>query len=520
MHFLMNQKRYGAYRGLLCAPLLLAMMLAAPRIAFAQTAPSTPMSAAEQKQLADEVRQETLHTWEGYRKYAWGHDALKPLSKQPFDWYGHSLLMTPVDAMDTLILMGLTQQADDARKLVDTQLNFDQDIYVKDFEINIRLLGGLLSDYELTGDPKLLQLADDLGRRMMPMYDSPTGMPYEYVNLRTGAVRGAVSNPAEVGSMLLEYGMLARLTGKQIYYDKAKQAVVALYQRQSKIGLVGNGINVETGEWTGTTAGIMGGIDSYYEYLLKAAILFHDDDCEKMWESSLTAIQKYLADQRPDGLWYGQADMNAGARTTTRYGALDAFFPAVLALWEEEANARDCATVKAAMTQPDNPALAPVVCTGGQSSLNPRGLQNSGYRMWQFAGIEPDGFDYVKQQVTGPSYPLRPEIIESAYYLYHDTDDPKYLQMGKTFFDSLVKYCRTPVGYAQLKDVRSKEQADEMESFFFAETLKYLYLLFSPPSTLQFNSIVFNTEAHPLIRAAAASTDPAVAAAMRTNVFH
>lgn len=505
---------HSVRRSLVCLAFLLAALIAAP-FAAAQTAPSTPMPAAEQQQLANEVKQETLHAWEGYRRYAWGHDALKPLSKQPFDWYGkgHSLLMTPVDAMDTLMLMGLTQQAGDARRLVDEKLNFDQDIYVKDFEINIRLVGGLLSDYELSGDPKLLHLAEDLARRMMPMYNSPTGMPYEYVNLRTGAVRGKVSNPAEVGSMLIEYGMLSKLTGKQEYYDKAKRAVVALYQRQSKIGLVGNGINVETGEWTGTTAGIMGGIDSYYEYLLKAAVLFHDEDCERMWTASFTAIQKYLADQRPDGLWYGQADMNTGARTTTHYGALDAFFPAVMVLWDEYAAAQSCAQMDAEYGGPGR-------CTVHHSDSPEAALQDSSYRMWQFAGIEPDGFDYVARQITAPSYPLRPEIIESTYYLYHYTHDPKYLQMGKTFFDSLKQYCRTPDAYAELSDVRTKQKKDEMESFFFAETLKYLYLLFSPPETLDFNRIVFNTEAHPLLRAAALSTDPKAAAAMRTQASH
>jgi ER degradation enhancer, mannosidase alpha-like 2 len=321
--------------------------------------------------------------------------------------------------------------------------------------------------------------------------------------------------------MLLEYGMLARLTGKQIYYDKAKQAVVAMYQRQSKIGLVGNGINVETGEWTGTTAGIMGGIDSYYEYLLKAALLFHDEDCERMWRQSLTAINTYLADQRPDGLWYGQADMNTGARTTTHYGALDAFFPAVLVLSDDDLRLESMLQMNRQMEhQGPNGTFTFPNYIKNVHSIPAEKLQDSGYHMWQLAGIEPDGLDYAKMQITAPSYPLRPEIIESAYYLYHDTDDPKYLQMGKTFFDSLVKYCRTPVGYAQLKDVRSKEQADEMESFFFAETLKYLYLLFSPPSTLDFSSIVFNTEAHPLLRAAALSTDSAAAAAMRTKVSH
>jgi len=435
---------------------------------FGQQAAGTAISDSQKAEMASSVRQEFLHAWDGYRKYAWGHDALMPLTRKPHDWYPHSLLMTPVDGLDTMILMGLRPQAHEARRLIDTKLNFDQDFYVKDFEITIRLLGGLLSSYELTGDKRLLDLADDLGRRMLPMFNSPTGMPYEYVNLHTGAVRGAISNPAEIGSLLIEYGTLARLTGKQEYYDKAKRAVVELYKRQSRIGLVGSGINVETGQWVDPTAGIMGGIDSYYEYLLKAAILFRDKDCQRMWEHSVAAINKYLADERPDGLWYGQADMNTGKRTTTYYGALDAFFPAVLVL-------------------------------SGDVDRAAR-LQRSSYRMWNFAGVEPDSFNYVKMQIENPEYPLRPEIIESAYYLYHATHDPKYLAMGQTFQDSLTRYCRTDDGFAALKDVRTKQKEDAMESFFFAETLKYLYLIFAPSTTVDFDSIVFNTEAHPMKR--------------------
>ncbi|HUB28300.1 MAG TPA: glycoside hydrolase family 47 protein [Terracidiphilus sp.] len=432
--------------------------------------PAHAMTDAEKAEMAERVKAEALHAWNGYKQYAWGHDALKPLSRKPFDWYGegHSLLMTPVDALDTLTLMGLKPQADEARQLIDTKLNFDQDIYVKDFEITIRLLGSLISSYEMTGDKRLLELADDLGRRMLPMFDSPTGMPYEYVNLRTGAVRGTRSNPAEIGSLLIEYGMLARHTGKQMYYDKAKHALVELYKRRSSIGLVGSEIDVETGKWTDPTAGIMGGIDSYYEYLLKASILFGDQECGRMWLDSFNAIEKYLADEQLTGLWYGQADMNSGQRTHTFYGALDAFFPAVLALGDDVHRAAE--------------------------------LQDSSYKMWNLAGIEPEQLDYVKMQITAPNYELRPEIIESTYYLYHYTHDPKYLAMGKTYFDSLVKWCRTDEAYAALADVRTKQKRDSMESFFFAETLKYLYLLFAPESTLDFDSIIFNTEAHPMQR--------------------
>ncbi len=438
--------------------------------AVSASAPKKAMSDAEKAVLAEKVRAETLHAWEGYKKYAWGHDALKPLSQKPFDWYGegHTLLMTPVDALDTLTLMGAKTQAEEARQIIDTKLNLDQDIYVKDFEITIRLLGGLISCYELTGDKRLLELADELGRRMLPMFDSPTGMPYEYVNLHTGAVRGARSNPAEIGTLLIEYGMLARHTGKQEYYDKAKHALVELYKRRSPIGLVGSEIDVETGKWTDPTAGIMGGIDSYYEYLLKASILFGDKDCAAMWMESQKAIEKYLADEQPTGLWYGQADMNSGQRTHTYYGALDAFYPAVLALGDDLRGAER--------------------------------LQESSFKMWNVAGIEPEQFDYAKMQITAPGYELRPEIIESTWYLYHYTHDPKYLAMGRTYFDGLVKYCRTDDGYAALSDVRSKTKRDAMESFFFAETLKYLYLLFAPESTIDFDSVIFNTEAHPMKR--------------------
>ncbi|MBW4027974.1 MAG: glycoside hydrolase family 47 protein [Acidobacteria bacterium] len=451
--------------------LLLAVLFAMLPSAFAQQKADvpTPMTAAQKQQMADEVRRQFLLAWNGYRQYAWGHDELHPISHKPEDWYKVPLLMTPVDALDTMLVMGLDRQADEARRLIDTKLNFNQDIYVKDFEITIRLLGGLMSSYEMTGDKRLLALADELGTRMLPMFNSPTGMPYEYVNLRTGAVKGANSNPAEVGSLLLEYGTLAKLTGKQIYYKKAKRAVMELYRRRSRrTGLVGDGINVETGMWTGTSAGIRGGIDSYYEYLLKCAILFHDKDCQRMWDESKASNAKYLADQRPDGLWYGQANMNTGKRTTTDYGALDAFYPAVLAL---SGDVEDAAR-----------------------------LQASSYAMWNFAGVEPDTFDYAKHKITDPAYPLRPEIIESTYYLYHYTGDAKYLAMGQTYFNALMKYCRTDVGFAALANVQTKQKDDHMESFFFAETLKYMYLLFAPPSTLDFNSIVFNTEAHPLRR--------------------
>jgi mannosidase alpha-like ER degradation enhancer 2 len=443
---------------------------------------ANPQRRPNRKQLANQVKAEFLHAWQGYKKYAWGHDDLKPLSKTHHDWYGEPLLMTPVDSLDTMILMGLDREAETTREFIVRNLSFDKDISVQNFEVTIRLLGGLLSSYQLTGDKRLLSLAEDLGKRLLPVFDSPTGLPYRFVNLRTGKTRGEVTNPAETGTLLLEFGTLSKLTGNQSFYDKAKRALVETYKRRSAIGLVGTRINVETGNWTNSDSHISAEIDSYYEYLLKCWLLFGDRDCRKMWNISIRAVNTYLADEfHPDvfrilgrELWYGHADMNTGHRTTPHYGALDAFFPAVLAL-------------------------------SGDLQRAER-LQRSSFKMWKLNGIEPEELNYRSMTVVHAGYPLRPEIVESTYYLYQLTRDPRYLEMGEQLFIDFVKYCKTDEGYAALKSVVTKEKSDSMQSFLFAETFKYFYLLFTPEGKVGLRGFVFNTEAHPLKRSRRVST--------------
>lgn len=425
-------------------------------------------SRADTTRLAAQVKSELLHAWRGYTRHAWGHDELRPLTGTSYDWYGESLEMTPVDALDTLVLMGLTTEAGDARRLIDERLSFDRNIFVKTFEITIRLLGGLLSGYELTNDPRLLQLATDLGRRLLPAFASPTGLPYQFVDLRTGEVRGAETNPAETGTLIVEFGTLSRLTGDAVFMDTAKRALVATYARRSPIGLVGDGIDVQTGRWTSTDSHVGGGIDSYYEYLVKCEVLFGDADCGTMARASLAAVNRYLADEVNGRLWYGHADMNTGQRTASTYSALAAFFPAALALSGDVSRARR--------------------------------LQDSSFLMWRQHGIEPEAFDYRTMRLVRPGYHLRPEIVESTYYLYRLTGDSAYLDMGRVLFRDFVKYCRTRDAYASLASVVTKTKANEMPTYVFAETFKYFYLLFAPASTLDFHAVVFNTEAHPLRR--------------------
>jgi hypothetical protein len=417
-------------------------------------------------QYAEKVKQAFLHAWNAYKKYALGQDQLKPLTKTYKNWYDESLLMTPVDAFDTMFLMGLKKESEEAKQLIFKNLSFDKNFYVQNFEITIRLLGGLISAYQLDGDKRFLDLAEDLGNRLLPVFNSKTGMPYRYVNLQNGELSDSINNPAEIGTLMLEFGMLSKLTGNSVYYDKTKHVITEVYNRRSEIGLVGTQINVETGEWTNTDSHISGMIDSYYEYLIKAYLLFDDIDFKKMYDGSISAVNKYLLDSTSTGLWYAHADMNTGEKTQTVFGSLDAFMPAMLVLGGDVRTAEQ--------------------------------IQESCYKMWAHFGIEPEELNYKTFEVTAPYYILRPENIESVFYLYRKTKNPKYLEMGKFYFDSIEKYCKVDEGYASLKSVISKEKMDSMESFFLAETLKYFYLIFAPDEILDLTKFVFNTEAHPL----------------------
>ena len=420
----------------------------------------------EKQEYAERVKTAFLKGWNAYTTYAYGMDAVNPIAQKGHNWYKEPLLMTPVDAYSTMCVMGLDSVRAQAKELIFKNLNFDKDMEVQQFEIAIRIIGGLVSSYQLDGDKRFLDLAVDLGNRLLPVFDTPTGIPYRMINLKTGAKSGNITNPCEVGSMMLEYGMLSKLTGDNRYYEACKRGIKAVYERRGKTGLVGGLINCDTGEWLDTTAHIRGGIDAYYEYLLKGYILFGDEELKEMWLSSLNAINTYLEDETKKGYWIGQADMNTGKRNGTHFGALDCFWNGCLVLSGETDRAKK--------------------------------LQESIYKMWTLHGIEPECIDYTTMEVKDAYYLIRPEAIEATYYVWKATNDSTYYNMGKTMFESIEKYCQAENGYTQLRDVRTKEKWDSLESFFFAETMKYCYLFFAPEDAFSFKDYVLNTEAHPM----------------------
>jgi ER degradation enhancer, mannosidase alpha-like 2 len=412
-----------------------------------------------------EVKAAFQHAWRGYCTYAWGADALKPLSKQPHNWYAESLLMTPVDAFDTMILMDLKSEADSAKQLILSRLSFDKNMEVQVFEVTIRLLGGLLSAYELDGDQRFLTLAQDLADRLMPAFQSPTGLPYRYVHLQTGQTKDPYTNPAEAGTLLLEFGKLSQLTHQTKYHDAALKAMQYLFKHKTKTGLVGTVIHAETGKWTNIEAHISGMIDSYYEYCYKGALLFKDSSLLAMWNLHQKAINQHLLVKQENGWWFTHINGETGKEIVSAYGSLDAFYAGLLAY------AGDLVTAEK--------------------------NQEANYYLWTKYGIEPEQFNFKADSIIWGNYVLRPENLESCFYLYRKTGKKQYLQMGQAMVNSLLKHCKTEAGFAQIKDVRTMVQEDSMESFFFAETLKYAYLLFAPAEKFDLSKWVFNTEAHP-----------------------
>ena len=101
---------------------------------------------------------------------------------------------------------------------------------------------------------------------------------------------------------------------------------------------------------------------------------------------------------------------------------------------------------------------------------------------------------------TGNKFSLRPETIESLFYLYRLTRNETYRDFGWKIFEAIEKHCRTAIGYAGITNVYrlgASTREDSEPSFFMAEVLKYLYLLFSDDDVLPLDKWVLNTEAHP-----------------------
>ncbi|CAK9863495.1 unnamed protein product [Sphagnum jensenii] len=435
-----------------------------------------------------QVKAAMLHAWSSYEKYAWGFDELQPQSKQGINEFG-GFGATIVDSLDTLYIMGLQKQFQRARDWVAEHLVFNKNYEASVFETTIRLLGGLLSSYDLTGDMMFLHKAEQLAEQLMPAWDSPSGIPYNKINMQSQHTSnsdwaGASSTLADLGTEQLEFIGLSQRTGNPKFKQRVEKVIMQLRKVFPSDGLLPIYINPNSGKPTAgkITFGAMG--DSFYEYLLKVWIQGNKTEVVKhyreMWEQSMEGMMGLIMKSSPSGYTF-IAERTSRDAIRKKMDELACFAPGMLTLGTEGASPE-----KASKYLELAKELA-WTCYNFYMST-PTKLAGEEYYFT-------DGNDMSLRTKYNL---LRPETVESLMYLWRKTGDPKYRDWGWNIFQAFELQSRTPFGYVGLKDVTTGRQDNRMQSYFLAETLKYLYLLFSPSSVIPLDEWVFNTEAHPL----------------------
>ncbi|KAK3841428.1 MAG: glycoside hydrolase, partial [Linnemannia gamsii] len=469
------------------------------------------------------VKDAFLHSWNAYKRDAWGKDEYHPITK-----YGSNMIrkgqgFTIVDSLDTILLMGLEDEFQEAKLWVRNELDFDQDGEVNLFETTIRVLGGLLSAYDQSGnDTVFLRKAIDLADRLMGAFETPTGIPYASVNLKERrGVPGhdhGISSTAEVASLQLEFKYLSFLTGDDKYWKAAENVVLKIKEMDSLDGLVPVYINPNTGRFQGGEIRLGSRGDSYYEYLIKQYLQTGQKEkvYKEMYDKAIAGIKKHLLGRTtPNNLLFvGEISKYNPKQLSPKMDHLVCFLGGTLALGSTNGHPLTSlpqARAGFSRVQESDFRMGEELTEScyemyrqtetGLAAEIVYWVQNEEQVRGKTAQQHAPGSDFIVNDRDGHNW-LRPETVESLFYLWRTTGDEKYRQWGWKIFEAIEKYSKVPSGgYSSIHDIRQSSNinfSDKMETFFLAETLKYFYLLFGSDDVLPLDKYVFNTEAHPL----------------------
>lgn len=485
------------------------------------------------------VKKAFIHAWSGYKKYAMGFDELMPLSHRGVDGLG-GLGATIVDALDTAMIMGADEVVTEAGSWIETHLShrIKEKGQVNLFETTIRVLGGLLSAYHLSGGeqgmnsthmgPKsivYLETAKQLADLLLSAFtSSPTPIPFSDVVLRDHSAHPAPdgqSSTSEVSTLQLEFNYLSTVSGDPKYGVEAMKVLEHLKTLPKVEGLVPIYISPHSGEFIGENIRLGSRGDSYYEYLIKVWL---QQGAERdgnfkylydMYEEATKGIRHLLVQKSiPKGLVFvGELPSGSKGAFSPKMDHLVCFLPGTLALGATKGITKEKAMKDNLLTFEDleNLKLA-------------EDLAKTCFEMYTVTstGLAPEiayfhTEDYFEQGLDGGNKSseymndiiikyadrhnlLRPETVESLFVLYRITENPKYREWGWQIFEAFEKHTKVDSGgYSSLDDVTRlpPQRRDKMETFFLGETLKYLYLLFADSTVIPLDKFVFNTEAHP-----------------------
>jgi len=440
---------------------------------------------------AEEVREAMRHTWHGYKRKAWGHDEVKPLSGKTRDWC--RMAITMLDGLSTLWLMGLKDEFMDAAKWLDETKPPTPGKHGKHsfFEITIRAVGSLMSAWHLSKQRVFLDTAQRLAQKMLPAFQTPNGMPKSTVDVGTGESQWVSWTKnvvlAEAGTLQLEFHAISRATNDNAYALAADRSMQAVITASGARGLVPIYLSRENPTTIGNKISLGACGDSYYEYLLKHWIQTGKtkNHLKDQWKKAMSDMQSKLVLKTAGGRTF-VAESNNGVRH--RMDHLGCFVAGMLMLG---ANTLPQSEVDAAW----EPLAVEITETCYQMyKRSPSGLSAEYYEFHLQAGAGQD----MTIPKDAPHNLLRPEAAEAIYYMHYYTGDPKYRRMAYEMFAAFQKHCKAPYGYSSLSDVRNPRQKDEQESFWLAETLKYFYLIFAPRTAFNLEEWVLSTEAQPL----------------------
>ncbi|KAI0478725.1 glycoside hydrolase family 47 protein [Xylariaceae sp. FL0804] len=507
--------------------------------------------AADWPQRRERVVEAFELSFDSYSRYAWGHDEYHPISKKGRQMAKGGLGWIIVDALDTMILMNLTSRVTHAREWISQSLTYDQDQDVSTFETTIRMLGGLLSAHYLSSEfPELAPLADDdpgqpgedlylekakdLADRLVVAFDSASGIPFASVNLGKyegleAHNEGGASSTAEATTLQLEFKYLAKLTGEKYYWDKAEKAMQVVDDNGVEGGLVPIYINARDGKFRGSNIRLGSRGDSYYEYLIKQYLQTNKQEpiYLDMWDESLQGVRDHLVTYTEPSQFtiIGERQNGLANPLSPKMDHLVCFMPGTIAL-----------AVTGGLTEAEAKKLPTWTKKSEADMQLARELMHTCWGMykWMATGLAaeityfnianpplpesaphqaPVDFDEDPQAQWRKDFDVhsndvhnlqRPETVESLFYMWRITGDVKYREWGWEMFKSFMNYTTVEDkgGFSSLSNanVVPPIMRDNMESFWLAETLKYMYLLFSPDDVLPLDKVVINTEAHPMPR--------------------
>ncbi|KAI0096959.1 glycoside hydrolase family 47 protein [Nemania sp. FL0031] len=486
----------------------------------------------------EKVKSAFVTSWDEYCANAWGSDIYHPVSGKGSQMSPNGLGWIIIDSLDTIMLMNLTDRLVEPRKWLQRSLNYDQDQDVNTFETTIRMLGGLLSAHYLSTklpdvssrrDPVYLAKAVEVANRLLPAYESGSGIPYASVHLSKAKglpshADGGSSSTAEAGTLQLEMKYLSYITGNDTYWWKAERVMEVLHGNHATDGLVPIFVNPESGKFTSREIRLGSRGDSYYEYLVKQYLQTSGQEpiYLEMWQEALDGITKHLiTTTKHSGLKFvAELPQGIGEPLSPKMDHLVCFLPGLIALgatqghplskarrwpsWNSKKDeqiqlARDLMKTCWGMYAVTKTGLAPEIAWfhADEEDLRPapgdRPLKRARNSLAAWRK------DYIVKPLDAHNL-QRPETVESLFVMWRITEDPLYREWGWKIFNAFEKHTKLSEkqGYTSVNDVNAipPPHRDNMESFWLAETLKYLYLLFSPGDFISLTEVVFNTEAH------------------------